>query len=74
MVSPVQAADICIYCLNWGFRLPNRGMDGEVRHEIADEFGPWLNALQFEGDAYKAGDVFRTFGIVFVPDPYEGRQ
>jgi hypothetical protein len=28
MTYPVQAADLAIYCVNWGFRLPNRGMDG----------------------------------------------
>ena len=30
MSYAVQAADLCIYCIyciNWGFRLPARGMD-----------------------------------------------
>jgi len=27
MTYPLQAADICIYCVNWGFRLPSIGMD-----------------------------------------------
>lgn len=66
----IQAADVCIYCLNWGFRLPTRGMDGPVREEIADEFGPWINRLQFQGEGHRDGDVFQSYGIVYVPDPY----
>jgi len=70
MTYPVQAADMCIYCLNWGFRLPSQGMSYSTRTEIADEFGPWLNRLQFVGDAEKEGRVFRTWGIAYVPNPY----
>jgi hypothetical protein len=73
MTYPVQAADLAIYCLNWGFRLPTRGMDAPTRPDIADEFGPWLNQLQFHGDAYRDGIVYQEFGIVFVPDPYVAR-
>jgi hypothetical protein len=73
MAYPVQAADLAIYCVNWGFRLPSRGMDAPVRREIADEFAPWLNQLQFRGDAYRDGQVYQEYGIVFVPDPYTGR-
>jgi hypothetical protein len=72
MTHLVQVADICIYCVNWGFRLPH--MTGAVRPEIADEFGPWLHRLQFHGDGERNGQVFQTWGIVFVPDPYEARQ
>jgi hypothetical protein len=70
MTAAVQAADLCIYCVNWGFRLPGQGMDAPQRDEIADEFGPWLNQLQFCGDAYKEGHVFKSWGITFVPNPY----
>ncbi|MCZ7539195.1 MAG: hypothetical protein M5U29_04605 [Anaerolineae bacterium] len=73
MTYPVQAADICIYCLNWGFRLPTIGMMRLKRDEIADEFCPWLNQLQFHGEGYRDGAVFETFGIVYVPDPYTPR-
>lgn len=72
MTYPVQAADLCIYCINWGFRLP-RGMDAEAREEIAREFGPWLNRLQYRGQGQRDGHVFETYGIVFVPDPYVSR-
>jgi len=73
LTYPVQAADLAIYCVNWGFRLPSRGMDAETRDEIASEFSPWLNRLQFSGDAYRDGSVFHEYGIVFVPDPYTSR-
>lgn len=73
MAYPVQVADVCIYCLNWGFRLPSQGMDAPGRPEIAERFGPWLKSLRFEGQGYRDGEVFKTFGIVFVPDPYERR-
>lgn len=73
MSYAVQAADLCIYCVNWGFRLPSHGMNAATRPKIANEFGPWLNRLQYSGDAYKDGEVHKTFGIVFVPDPYTSR-
>jgi hypothetical protein len=70
MIYPMQAADVCIYCVNWGFRLPTRGMDANTRPEIANEFGPWLNRLQFRGQGYRDGEVFESYGIQFVPNPY----
>jgi hypothetical protein len=73
MTYPVQAADIVIYCVNCGFRLPSVGMDTSKREEIAIEFGPWLNQLQFHGQGYRDGMVFESFGIVYVPDPYGAR-
>lgn len=73
MTYAVQAADLCIYCLNWGFRLPSLGMGADTRPEIATEFGPWLNQLQFRGQIHKNGTVFDTFGIAYVPDPYTAR-
>ncbi|MEW6116420.1 MAG: DUF3800 domain-containing protein [Nitrospirota bacterium] len=73
LAYPVQAADMCIYCVNWGFRLPGTGMDANVRKEIADEFGPWLRQLQYTGEINREGQTFKTYGIVFVPDPYTAR-
>lgn len=70
MNYPIQAADLCIYCLNWGFRLPIQGMDAAKRDEIADDFGPWLHQLQFKGDIEKDGQIFQCWGIVYVPNPY----
>lgn len=73
MTSAVQAADLCIYCINWGFRLPSRGMDAERREEIASMFGPELAELQFREQVIKGGQTIDTYGIVFVPDPYQSR-
>jgi len=69
----VQAADLCIYALNWGFRLPSQGMDAATRQDVADEFGPWLNQLQYRGQGSRDGHVFSRFGIVYVPDSYTSR-
>jgi hypothetical protein len=72
MTYPIQAADICIYSVNWGFRLASIGMDAPRREEIARDFGPWLRQLQFHGQGFRDGVVFESFGIVYVADPYTG--
>lgn len=72
MAYPVQAADVCIYCLNHAYRLP--GMDGVVRTEIREQFLSYLQDLEFHGDGERDGQVFRTHGVVFVPDPYAGKE
>lgn len=74
MTYPVQIADLCIYSINHGYRLPNAGMNAPVVDTIAKEFGPVLSRLQHRGQGYRHGNVFYTYGIVFVPDPYESRQ
>ena len=73
MTYAVQAADVCIYCVNWGFRVEGIGMNAVAREEIAREFGPWLNRLQFRGQGHREGEVFESFGIVYVPAPYSAR-
>ena len=73
MNCAVQAADVCIYCVNWGFRLDAIGMTAASRPEIAQRFGPWLNRLQFRGQGYRDVNAFESFGIVYVPDPYGAR-
>ncbi len=73
MTYAVQAADLCIYCVNWGFRLPRRGMNAERREEIAGMFGAELASLQLREHGYRDGRVFDTYGIVYVPDPYKPR-
>lgn len=70
MIYPMQAADLCIYCINFGFRLPAQGMNAETRPEIALDFGPWLQRIQFRGQGHRLGQVFDTFGICYVPNPY----
>lgn len=77
MAYPVQVADLCIYSLNWGFRIPALGMDAPVRQEIADEFAGWLGRLQFKSGLdvdEEGGDrQIDLFSIVYVPDPYTKR-
>jgi hypothetical protein len=73
MTYPIQAADVSIYCINWGFRLPAKGMNEPVREEIQREFAPLLSRLQFQGEGYRDGDTFHTYGIVYVPEPYSTR-
>lgn len=74
MTYPIQAADLCIYCVNHAFRLLPQGMDADIRSEIQSEFLPYLRDLEFHGDGEKDGKVFRCHGIVFVPDPFTPKQ
>ena len=75
MTYPVQAADLCIYCINWGFRVP-REMNAVNRPEIASIFSEKIEKLQWVG-INKVGDTWglenKCYGIVYVPDPYESR-
>lgn len=72
MTYPVQVADVLIYAINTGFRLP--GMTGPIRAEIAAEFAPLIERLQWRGDGYRDGIAFKSQGIVYVPDPYTARR
>ena len=75
MVSGVQAADLCIYVANWGFRLSTWDVGGDRRQEIAERYGGLLSKLQFKGEGENAetGRTYMSYGIVFVPDPYTSR-
>jgi len=73
MTTPVQVADLVIYAINWGFRLPFRGMDAEAREEIAQEFGASIRNLQYRGQRESQGISYDSFGIVYVPDLYQAR-
>lgn len=74
MTMAVQAADLAIYCVNWGFRLPALGMNEPTRPEIDDEFGPWLHELQYKGRTQRDGRAYDSYGITYVPNPYgDGR-
>ena len=73
-LTAAQAADLAAYCTNWGFRLPQLGLNEPTREEIAGEFGPWLNQLQFRGQVRREDRTFDCYGITYVPNPYgEGR-
>ena len=74
MAIPVQAADLCIYCVNWAYRLPTQGMVATERLDVKNLAGEWIAKIQYHGEGYRDGQVFKTHGIVYVPDPYESRQ
>ncbi len=71
MAYGVQVADLCIYCLTWGWRLRGR-MTEPTRPEI-EPFAELLHRMQWRGDGYRAGTVFHTHGFCYVPDLYDTR-
>lgn len=74
MSYAVQAADICLYCINWGYRLPNWSSSYDFREDIKSEFAPKVRNLQWIGDIERQGRNMKCFGIVLVPDPYTSRS
>jgi len=70
----IQAADIAIYCVNWGFRVPTHGFDQPTRPEIEARFRYHLERLQYRGEGGDGARVFSVFGITYVPDPYTSRS
>lgn len=74
MAYPIQVADVIIYAINWGFRVPTIGMDAPVRQEVADEFGPLLRNLQYHGTVHNEGAAWPTHGIVLVREPFTGQR
>lgn len=71
MAYGVQAADLCIYCLNWGWRL-----QGQMTEPTRPEIEPfvWLMEKVFwHGDGHRDGRTFPTHGTFYVPDLYEAR-
>lgn len=69
MTTAVQAADLCIYCVNWGFRLAEVGMTAPVRQDIATEFGPLLGHLCFVPKDCRTGTANSRGSIAYVADP-----
>ncbi len=70
----VQAADLCLYCINWGFRRPEWKFRGNHREDIRKNYSGLCGKLQYKGDSCEDGVMRRLYGIVFVPDPYQGRR
>lgn len=68
MSLPVQAADLVIYSINWGYR--NLDLHAPAREDVAKEFALRIDALQYRGQGYRDGRVFNQWGICFVPNPY----
>lgn len=76
MVAGIQAADVVIYAINWGFRLPQWRFKGASDRNIFNRYGGIISDLQFKGDTYNrhTSQVYDSYGIVYVPDPYTARQ
>jgi hypothetical protein len=70
MAYGVQVADLCIYCLNWGLRLP--GMVEPTRPEI-QPYAWLLEHLIWHGQGYRGQEVYSTHSVVYVADPYQAR-
>lgn len=70
MAYGVQAADLVIYTLNWGFRLAT--MDKPTRPEL-EPLANRIRSIVWHGDVYKKGEVHPSHGVVYIPDPYESR-
>lgn len=71
MAYGVQVADLCIYCLNWGYRF-RADMTEPSRKEI-EPFVWLLKKLVWHGQGHREGMAFPTHGVVYVPDPYGQR-
>ena len=71
MAYGVQAADLCIYCLNWGWRL--KGQMTEATREEIEPFVWLIEKFIWHGEGYRDGRTFRTHGTCYVPDLYEAR-
>ena len=68
MAYGVQAADLCIYCLNWGHRLA--GMTEATRPEV-EPFARLVESFEWRGEGYRDGKVFKSRGTVYVPNLYD---
>lgn len=68
-----QAADLCLYCINWGFRRPEWKFNGPKRDDIHQEFAGLCGEIQYSGESYEGGKNRRLFGIIHVSDPYTAR-
>ena len=73
---PIQVADVCIYCINWGFRRPKWGLNAPTRPEIEQNFSGWISRLENKDRIKKQSGTPKTlYGIVFVRNPYgPGRE
>jgi hypothetical protein len=67
----VQVADLCIYCLNLGYRF-RPDMTAPVREEV-QSFVPLFDRCIWRGTRERQGERFQTWSVVYVPDPYTPR-
>jgi len=70
MALPVQVADVVIYALNWGYRLPANMKGAPTRSEIESRFSAQIQKLNWKGEGFDGVQTYKTFGIFCVPDLY----
>lgn len=71
ITSLVQVADVVIYCINWGYRIPNRGMTEATRPEMESHFAEPIRRLLWSGKGRgEDGQEFSTYSIHYVADLY----
>ena len=69
-----QAADLCLYCINWGFRRDEWKFNGPKRDDIHKEFAGLCGDLQYRGKtSTNHRKTYSHFGIFFVHDPFTAR-
>jgi hypothetical protein len=73
MTYAVQAADICLYALNWGFR-PTTWNIAERRAEISEVYGPLIERLQWKGNGHRGDATYPSRGIALIADPYRDNR
>jgi hypothetical protein len=70
----VQAADIVLYCLNWGFRKTKGLEDTHCRVEIQKRYENKIGNLQWMGQISGSISARQTRSIVHIPDPFTYRN
>ena len=56
----VQAADVCIYCVNWGFRLDTIGMSAQAGRRLRDDSVRGLVGFSSTGRATATATLSRA--------------
>jgi hypothetical protein len=64
-----QAADLCLYTLNWGYRATEIGMEAPVRQEITDRFASRIERLLWKPRKQKERSGIT--GLAYLPNPYQ---
>lgn len=70
MSSAVQAADICLYCINWGYRRDGSQALTE-REGVATLYRKGVQPLEWRGEGRRAGKRYRSTGFTLIENPYE---
>ena len=66
----VQAADVVLYCINYGYRRNEWGFTGLTRQEIKQRYGGLIHKFRYKGEVCNEEKVYPSYGIVYLSDPY----